>query len=117
MDVKVSIDELEKNIKAKKTERNLEVMEVFGVTPEWEKINLVAPQLAATINSIPGADVVFAAGVVSVGAMLTAVMHKHYATKDIKKLKELRDFASSLNSLEYVTEEQFYKDIEERKHL
>ena len=107
MDVKTSIDELDRDIRSKKTERGLEVMEVFGVNPEWEKINLVTPQIAATINSIPGADVLFAAGVVSVGAMFAAVMHKHYATKDIKKLKELRDFASNLNSLEYVTEEQF----------
>lgn len=117
MDVQTSQKAIDNCIKAKRIERSNEVMQAFGINPEWERLNLVAPQLAATINSIPNATALFAAGVISVSALFTAVMNKHYATKDIKRLKELKDFVGKLNCLENVTEEQFYEDIAKRKHL
>jgi len=117
MDVHTSKKAIDSLIEAKKIERSYDVMEAFGINPEWERLNLVAPQIAATINSVPGATMMFAAGAISIAALFGAVMNKHYATKDIKKLKELRDFVSGLNCLENVSEEQFYEDVANRKHL
>lgn len=84
-------------INEKKLERNYDVMDAFGITPEFDKLNLFSPQIAAVINSVPGAPVLFAGGVLTIGAIYSAVIYKHYATKDIKALKELR---RSLNNPE-----------------
>lgn len=117
MDSTTAKKEINKSIKGIKAERSTEIFNSLGLNYLNEIYYTHSPQLATIANHDLNVTTVVGTMGIAIGVIYTALLTKHFLSKDIESLKLLKEKLIKYNILENTSIEQFRSDVASRKYV